>query len=512
MTHFCNPLLWLGQNEPEFAKAVNDLCAAIRFTNRTTFILPSPEIRKRFIELVEKGNADDDDSAQAILSAHIINAQFDSDKWTSGEIYTADRNTIPPAKVSNNGTVTFPNGTKLTLPKDGLTRAKKPLVFISDGEIPKGNRSEGPMRGRERSERSEGSEGSEGRVRRVRKTNNDEVSGGDEHAAKGRMRTTVFDILSKEHKKHIGKNSSEPLMYKYMVSLLNFLKESHPSVYNAVLPIIDLDPFVTAVILFQPYKKSGPYILDEDLISAWGGNSTNYDALRSDWYAHFVGQPYESQIPKMLAAIDNMRCRILEAPSVREFNKMLVDTYNKLYETGKVDGVEVLPEATRKLFKNGYGLMWCDEMRFLLYRALSSINSGRDMTANLNKFDAILNFVMTMNSDKFASTSALFNVPEGPTKKEMFNAYLVQFVNSSDFLMGCGQGYKLFGDIVPTTDKFTGGAEPAVYHTGGAKIGQLEKIGNGPPNGGGYNGGRETSGPSTAAKAARKRRKKRNAV
>ena len=510
MPHFCNPLLWLGENEPDFAKAVNDLCAAIRFTNRTTFILPSPEIRKRFIELVEKGNADDDDAAQAILSAHIINAQFDSDKWTTGEIYTADRNTIPSAKVSNNGTVTFPNGTKLTLPKDGLTRAKKPLVFISDGEIPKGDRSEGPMRGRERPERTEGSEG---RVRRVRKSDNDEVSGGDEHSAKGRMRDTVFDILSKEHKKHIGKNSSEPLMYKYMVSLLNFLKESHSTVYNAILPIIDLDPFVTAVILFQPYKKSGPYILDDDLIVAWGGNSTNYDALRSDWYAHFVGQPYESQIPKMLAAIDNMRCRILEAPSVREFNKMLVDTYNKLYETGKVDGVEVLPEATRKLFKNGYGLMWCDEMRFLLYRAQSSINSGRDMTANLNKFDAILNFVMTMNSDKFAATSALFNVPEGPTKKEMFNAYLVQFVNSSDFLMGCGQGYKPFGDIVPSTGSVVMGGAESVYNAGLRKIGELEKVGDGAPFDGGYEGGgRATSGPKTARKASKARRKKRSVV
>lgn len=497
MVHYCNPLLWLEKNEPEFAKAVNDLCAAIRFTNRTTFILPSKEVCKKFIAHVEEGTADGDDAAQSILSAHLINAQFDLDKWSSGGIYTSDKNTIPAAKVNNSsGIVTLPNGTKLTVPKDGRNRIDKPIAFVADGELPKGERSE-------ESSRPE-------RVRRVRKTESDEVAGGDEHRAKDNMRSAVFKLLSDEHKKHIGKSSREPLMYMYMVSLLNFLKESHREVYDAVLPIIDLDPFVTAVLLLQPYKKSGPYILDDDLIIAWGGNRDNYDALRSDWYAHFVGQPYESRIRKMLEAIDNVRCRIMEAPSVREFNKMLVETYNKLHETGKVDGVEVLSEATRKLFKNGYGLMWCDEMRFLLYRALSGINASRDMTANLNKFDAILNYVMTMNADKFAATSTLFNVPDGPNKKEMFNAYLVQFVNSNDFLMGCGQGYKEFGDVVPSTDKFTGGADESVYNLGAPKIGQLEQVRDDPPMGDGYNGGgRATSGPKTAAKAAKARRKKR---
>ena len=97
------------------------------------------------------------------------------------------------------------------------------------------------------------------------------------------------------------------------------------------------------------------------------------------------------------------------------------------------------------------------------------------------------------------------------SKKEMFNAYLVQFVNSSDFLMGCGQGYKSFGDIVPITNKFTGGAENSVFHTGAAKIGNLEKVNDNPPYDGGYNGGgRVTSGPKTADKAAKARRKKRN--
>jgi hypothetical protein len=503
MVHFCNPLLWLEANEPEFAKAINDLCASIRFTNRTTFVLPSKEVCKKFMAHVDEGTPDGDDAAQSILSAHIINAQFDLDKWSTGEIYTSDRSTIPAAKVNNtSGTVTFPNGTKLTLPKDGKTRVGKALVFVADGELPRG----------ERNERSDGAQSSRSdRVRRVRKTDSDEVAGGDEYGAKDRMRTVVFKLLSDEHKKHIGKNSREPLMYMYMVSLLNFLKESHKDVYDAVLPIIDLDPFVTAVLLLQPYKKNGPYILDDDLIAAWGGNRDNYDALRSDWYAHFVGQPYESRIRKMLEAIDNVRCRIMEAPSVREFNKMLVETYNTLHKTGKVDGVEILSEATRKLFSDGHGLMWCDEMRFLLYRALSGINSSRDMSTNLNKFDAILNYVMTMNADKFKATSTLFNVPEGPNKKEMFNAYLVQFVNSNDFLMGCGQGYKEFGDVVPSTDKFMGGGSDDVYNAGADKIGKLEQVDdNEPPTGGYEGGGRATSGPKTAAKAAKARRKKRS--
>jgi hypothetical protein len=117
-----------------------------------------------------------------------------------------------------------------------------------------------------------------------------------------------------------------------------------------------------------------------------------------------------------------------------------------------------------------------------------------------------------MRDEKFKASSTLFNVPEGSNKKEMFNAYLVQFVNSNDFIMGCGQGYKGFGDVVPSTDKFMGGGSDNVYDVGPGKIGELEQVGdNSPPTMGGYEGGgRATSGPKTAAKAAKARRKKRS--
>ena len=195
-------------------------------------------------------------------------------------------------------------------------------------------------------------------------------------------------------------------------------------------------------------------------------------------------------------------------------NKKLVETYNKLHQTGKVNGVEILSDSTLKLFKSGYDLMWCDEMRFLLARALSSMNNGLDINVNLNKFEAILNYIMTMNADKFAKTSTLFTVPSGTNKKEMFNAWLIQFVNSNDFLMGCGQGYKGFDDVVPSTGKVTiGGAESSVYNAGLDKIGALEKVSDLPPASGGYEGGgRPTSGPRTARKAAKARRVKRNAL
>jgi hypothetical protein len=198
--------------------------------------------------------------------------------------------------------------------------------------------------------------------------------------------------------------------------------------------------------------------------------------------------------------------------SVAAFNKLLVDTYNTLYETGKVDGVEVLPDATRKLFKNGYGLMWCDEMRFLLARALSSMNNGLDLNINLNKFDAILNYIIVMNEDKFKTASTIFNTPSGSNKKEMFDAWLIQFVNSNDFLMGCGQGYKGFGEVVPSTGTAViGGSDQAVYDAGLDKIGALENVSDTAPQDDGYDGGgRATSGPKTAAKAAKARRKRRN--
>ena len=409
MVHYCNPLLWLEKNEPEFAKAVNDLCAAIRFTNRTTFIVPPKEIRDQFIKLVESGNSDDDDKAQLILSAHLINKQFDINDISSGDIYTSDKNKIQAGKVSSAGVVKFSeSSTTLTGAKDGLNRRKQFIVLLASGPIPTNGVSDGPSRrreGREVREGNDGNDGSEGRARRVRKTDGEyEVGGGGGDKPRGGLREVVFASLSTEYKKYVSKqkehHKSDPPMYMYMVSLLNFLKESHKDVYDAILPIIDLNPFVTAVILLQPYKKSEPYILDDDLISAWGGNKDNYDKLRSDWYSHFVGQPYESRIPKMIVAIDNVRCQILESSSVSEFNKLLVETYNKLYETGKVDGVEVLPDATRKLFKNGYGLMWCDEMRFLLYRSLTSMENGFDLHVNLNKFEAILNYIMTKTNTK----------------------------------------------------------------------------------------------------------------
>jgi hypothetical protein len=56
-----------------------------------------------------------------------------------------------------------------------------------------------------------------------------------------------------------------------------------------------------------------------------------------------------------------------------------------------------------------------------------------------------------------------------------------------------------------------GGGSDDVYNAGADKIGKLEKVDDTEPTMGGYEGGgRATSGPKTAAKAAKARRKKRS--
>ena len=420
MVRYCNPLVYLDAKEPKLAQAIRDLCLEHKFRTTyhgLTFVVPD---KKAYDEILKLADADDsnEERASELVCSHLIGTIMDADKWNSGA-YNANRKTIKVKSVTKSQVV-LANGTTLKPAKDGINRKGEVIVYVADGEMP-----------------NDGDDVEFTRKRGV-KTGADEdgvVTGGAGPRNSG-MRESAFNSLCNMHDQYLRstrRQTTIPPMYAYMASLLNWMKDSQPSKFQAVQPILSRDPFITATILLQPFKR-GSYILSDEEIEAWGMCSTNYDSLGADWRALFEGQSYASNLSAIVQAVDATRMKVLDAGSVSKITDELVQVYRNLHSTCKINGVQVYPAETAALFSSPDDLMRCDEIRYVLHRNMVQIQNSA--VYDPSAFESLLNHIYTQYSSRLSEASLLFSshgLARKVNKSDAFNTFVINFINSTDF-------------------------------------------------------------------------------
>lgn len=458
MVRYCNPLVYLDAKEPKLAQAIRDLCLEHKFRTSyhgLTFIVPCKKVYDEILKL-----ADDDDSSEELASelvcSHLIGTIMDADKWNNGA-YNANRKTIKVKSVTK-AQIVLDNGTTLKPAKDGINRKGEVIVFVADKEMP--NEGDDVEFSRKRGAKTGSGEGDD-----------EVVTGGAGHRASG-MRESVFNSLSRIHDQYLRsarRQTTIPPMYAYMTSLLNWMKTSQPAKFQAVQPILSRDPFITAVILLQPFK-TGSYILSDADLEAWGVCTTNYDSLGADWRALFEGQSYAGSLSAIVQAVDGARLKVLDSGSVSKVTNNLVQVYRTLHSTGQIGGVQVYPKETAALFSGPDDLSRCDEMRYVLHRNLIQIQNSA--VYDPSAFESLLNHIYTHYSSSVSEASLLFSshgLARKVNRSDAFNTFILNFINSTDFCYVSMPSSFNLGSYLPV-GRLDGAVGDSVHDANASKI------------------------------------------
>jgi hypothetical protein len=290
----------------------------------------------------------------------------------------------------------------------------------------------------------------------------------------------------------------------HSVSLLNFLKGSHPNVLVAILPMIDRDPAVTFYLLIEPYKTSGSdYVLSDDILfgsAGWNGAEV-FEGAVSEFQGFFESLSSQSApsaedrssgnpvVPYVFrdagfvrSGTDNVRMQIVGEDG-RKANKIATpklvhQVYESLIAQNAIGGAQpILPDNTIRLLP-GTKKLWQDELRFVLHAALMELRGQPSyQTAQFAEIVRMLRFSRPGNNYSTEAQLSNFELLQQNVSAQAEFSLLVKFINSTDFLYIPVPGDKVggaWGDIPTTVTMYNLRHPMSVYNAEASKQHLLE--------------------------------------
>jgi hypothetical protein len=239
---------------------------------------------------------------------------------------------------------------------------------------------------------------------------------------------------------------------RYMTSLLVCLKECGDSqlaeeakeTLKKILPLLDLDPFISFYLILQPYRgiEMNP-LVSEDLISAWVAghltknipeDDTAVKALYLGFFDSDLKDIYKAariDQGQVEEAIDRLRVDIDKKPP-REARGEIDAAYDKLQATGKIGDVQAIPVMTCKCLADCQ-LAWQDTFRITIGARFDTARRR----PNHEEFQKLLEFIYcSMPGNDFEGELTFLS--ESTMKYNVGSRFdllmLYKFMNSSDFL------------------------------------------------------------------------------
>ena len=486
---YCRIFQWVEVKDGALAGAIRDLCmeGALSGGRRSgaTFLHPPAGVRK---EIVEKAYSADPEEAIRLLDAHIIpDSVRTAADFKSG---VGSRLGIKLEVEDASGTsVKLKGGAKLKPASDfhPLRKDNIAVWVVESGEVPlEGAVFEAPKRGRGEYRGGDGDGG---------------YDGGDALNSRQVLASTVENDYDKCMRADRCRTNDPYLAHS--VSLLNFLKGSHPNVFLKILPMIDRDPAVTFYLLIEPYKTSGSdYVLSDNILfgsAGWNGAQV-FEGAVSEFQGFFESLSSQSalsaedrssgnpDVPYVFkdagyvrSGIDNVRLQILGEDG-RKANKIATpklvhQVYETLIAQNAISGAQpILPDDTIRLLP-GSKKLWQDELRFILHAALMEMRGLPSyQTAQFAEIVRMLRFSRPGND--YSAEAQLSNVKllQQNVSAQAEFSLLIKFINSTDFLYVPVPGDKVGGawGNIPTTATMYDPRDLSVYNAEASKQRLLE--------------------------------------
>jgi len=366
---YCRISEWLENEDDAFHTVVRGVCLDGRLNASrgagTTFLCPSESVRKDLIREFSSNPADVEDKIKGHIVKKCLKTASDFGK---GPVTTM-LGTALEAKSASGGAVTLSNGAQLRLADNFKPLGGRELSVwvVESGEV--------PTDGARKAEKKLGS----GRRRR----RGGALGGGAEASVarptvrldRARKLAKMFsEWMSSDASRH---SSPDPYLVA-SASMLRQLERHHNTVWKAVLPLIDRDPFVCFHLLVEPYKAPGGDCLlpdsffDPSADGSWpgaevdltGGDASrafqeNFDALSAQTdKSAFVGDtrivPLLYSAPSAVnEAIDEVRVSLVgdegEKAGLKTATKLL-EAYKNLVNNNTISGqTGILPRSWESL-------------------------------------------------------------------------------------------------------------------------------------------------------------------
>jgi hypothetical protein len=434
---YCRIHQWVSDQDPKFANAIRELClegALSGGRSGVTFLYPKDEAYRA--EIVEKAFSMDADKAVEMVNSLIIPMYLASGKDFSEQDIGSRGGVKFDVKSADSGKVKLDGDVELTLSDDFVPldnrQGSLAVWIVSKGRPPLTG---APFKaGAGRPKKTEG-----GAERKYH--------GGREELARG-DRALLATAVEAAYGQSVLARTPNPYLCK-SVSLLNYLRLSRPELYGAVLPLIDYEPIVTFYILLEPYKRTGEYILPNDVLfgeGGWGGAEIYSDAVR-EYEAHFAAAPGAagadaSAVPAIYrdraavaAQVDQLRAQFARGSKPRDAPKIVCEMYATLAAQNSIAGLgPILPAATLRII-SGAKKLWQDELRFHLHYTLRELRAAPFSASEFNSevVQTLRNMRPGNNYDRETSLTNPGDL-QWNTSPSMELLLLNKFVNSTDFL------------------------------------------------------------------------------
>lgn len=227
-----------------------------------------------------------------------------------------------------------------------------------------------------------------------------------------------------------------------VTSLLNYIRAQIPDLYAKVLHVVDYDPFITFYLLFEPYKRTGEFLIsNRDLYgsgAAWShfclSKNPKQEYLDHINNKHGVSLPIFTDSKEFQSKVKVAKSHVVtNAKPYTILAKTVKDIYKAFIE-GKGHGMDKAPFGSTCTAADVDRRIWQDEFRF-------HISSALGCTLAHGKFD-IHEYEILLNHIEFGwpgnnHSAELVSVCTDSTNKIITSAevgLLKGFVSSTDFL------------------------------------------------------------------------------
>ncbi len=429
MSKHCRIFQWVEDQDPEFAKAIRQLCleGALAPNARTpgvTFLYPKEAAYRQ--EIIEKAY-DDPDNAQKMVEALIVpdvllQAGDFSRRPVGNRCGVAFK-----VESAGNGKVVLADGVEL-VPSGFATMASRTGALavwaVAKGRLPQAGAPYSPAAPARRPGPP---------VRR-----GGAAGGGGDRCALACAVEAEFDCCAAKGRLL----ECNPYLAR-VVSLLNYLKANHADVLEAARPALDYDPVVCFYLLFEPYKTRGAYLVPDAVLfgdGAWNCADAYGNAVQ-EFEAFFRAEAKDAAGPFMYrdraavaAQIDKTARQRIGAGNPRSAPQAVLDVYAALSAQNAIGGMgPVLPDAAARALAAPKKL-WQDEFRFTVFEALQS------MRAEPYSSDTFCGIVRDIRAawpgDDYVAETRLTNLADlrSNVSPGTMLTLLAKFINSTDLL------------------------------------------------------------------------------
>jgi hypothetical protein len=432
-TKVCRIWQWIEGHDEQFAGLIRNLCMegalAPGFAG-VTFLYPEDKAYRDSII-----DADGDEAVKMVQSLIIpegllIASDFQSHPIGSysGVLYAVEETSKDTVKLQGGIMLKKADDFHLLQYKEGDRLA---VWNITAGRLPlTGAEYQRPRKGR-----------TEGGARHAKR-------GGESHLSK---RATFAATIEKEFDdcmKADGCMAKDPYLAK-SVSLLDFLREKHPDIFQTVLPLIDWNPIITFYLLIEPYRTIGDYIIPDGILfgdGGWNGAETFTDAvseykkifecLRSSDSPAYVFKDHAS----VVHAVDLIRQRVAAISDKMSLVRLVKEHYNNLTNNNSIGGLSpIYPDSTLALLRGGKKL-WQDEFRFIVCCSTKQLYANARATPSKYTTDDWASLVRSFRNDypgnNYEAEETMVKKLEMKSNVSPTEDFLMlqKFGNSTDFL------------------------------------------------------------------------------